>query len=367
LQGHVDVVTTADQEWDHDPFGGELIDGYVWGRGALDMKGGVAMLVAAFLRAKVKAADLPGDVILNILADEESGSDFGAKFLVEEHPEQFDGVKYALGEFGGFSLHLGGREFFPIMIAEKHRCGIQLTTKGPEGHGSMPVHGGAMAKMGKILSKLDQTPLPVHITPPARQMFAALAEATRFPTSLILRLLMNPLLTNRVLKLLGERGRVFRPLLQNTVSPTIVNGGGTFNVIPGKVVLQLDGRILPGLEPETMLEELSKLLGDEVEEMKLTHCDLGPPEADMGMFPTLAGILREMNPQGVPVPLLLAGGTDARFFARLGIQTYGFLPMPLPKGFKFSETVHAANERVPAAAIDFGTDAIYQGLCCFHG
>jgi len=366
LQGHVDVVTTAGQKWDHDPFGGELVDDYVWGRGALDMKGGVAMLVAAFLRAKVKAADLPGDVILNILADEEDGGNFGAGFLVEEHPEQYEGVKYALGEFGGFSLHLAGRQFFPIMIAEKQLCWIRLTVKGPAGHASMPLQGGVMAQLGEILRKLDQNQLPVHITPPARQMFTALADAASFPTSLILRLLINPRLTNLVLKLLGGRGRLFNPLLHNTASPTIVNGGDKINVIPSELALQLDGRILPGLKPETMLSELRELLGDEVE-MELTRYDPGPPAADMGLFDTLAGILEEMDPQGVPIPLLLSGGTDARLFARLGIQTYGFLPMPLPEGFVFNLTIHAANERVPAAAIDFGTDAVYQALHRFHG
>jgi len=365
LQGHVDVVTTAGQKWDHDPFGGELIDDYVWGRGALDMKGGVSMLVAAFLRAKVKAADLPGDVILNILADEEDGGDYGAGFLVEEHPEQYEGVKYALGEFGGFSLHLAGRQFFPIMVAEKQICWIRLTVKGPGGHGAMPLQGGAMAQLGKILLKLDQNQLPVHITPAARQMFSALAAAVAFPTSLILRLLINPRLTNLVLKLLGGRGRLFNPLLHNTASPTIVNGGDKINVIPSELVLQLDGRILPGLKPETMLSELRELLGDEVE-IELIQYDPGPPAADMGLFDTLAGILQEMDPQGVPMPLLLSGGTDARLFARLGIQTYGFLPMPLPEGFVFNQTIHAANERVPAAAIDFGTNAVYQALHRFH-
>ncbi|MAU00110.1 MAG: peptidase M20 [Anaerolineaceae bacterium] len=361
LQGHVDVVTTADQDWQHDPFGGELIDGMIWGRGALDMKGGVAMMVAAFLKVQMEGITPPGDLILTILSDEEASGVMGARFLVEEHPEQFEGVQFAIGEFGGFTMQLAGQTFYPIMVAEKQLCSLELTVRGPGGHGSSPIQGGAMAKLGQILTKLDQTRLPVHITPEVRAMYSAIAAHVPFPTGLLLRQVLNPRLTNSVLKLMGSQRQQFDALLRHTVSPTIVQGGHKFNVIPSEISLKLDGRLLPGYQPQDLINELRSLLGDEVE-IEMFHHDPGPPAANMALFETLADILRQADPNGVAIPLVLPAVTDARHFARLGIQTYGFLPMQLPPAFNFSATIHAADERIPAAALEFGTAAIFQLL-----
>ncbi|HNM38116.1 MAG TPA: M20/M25/M40 family metallo-hydrolase, partial [Anaerolineales bacterium] len=156
LYGHVDVVTTESQRWQQAPFEGKLIDGYVWGRGALDMKGGVAMMVAAFMRANAEGLRPPGDIVLAIVSDEEAGGDYGAKFLVEEHPELFKDIKHAIGEFGGFTLTLGGKRFYPIMISEKQVCWMKATVRGQGGHGSMPEKGGATAKLAKFLKALDE-------------------------------------------------------------------------------------------------------------------------------------------------------------------------------------------------------------------
>jgi acetylornithine deacetylase/succinyl-diaminopimelate desuccinylase-like protein len=361
LQGHVDVVTTAGQEWQQDPFSGLELDGYIWGRGALDMKGGVAMMTAAFLRAHAEQANLPGDLILCILSDEEAGGDYGAKFLVEQHPEQFAGVQYAIGEFGGFSMHVAGQKFYPIMVAEKQICWLKLTLTGPGGHGSIPMRGGAMARLGRLLTQLDSTPLPVHVTPVAQAMFTPMTEQLSFPTGPIIRQLLNPALTGTVLKTLGERGALFEPLLRNTINATIVRGGDKVNVIPSEIVLECDGRLLPGLTPNEMIAELRAITGPDVQ-IELVRHDPGPPAPNMGWFDTLAAILRQADPTGVPIPLLLSGVTDARFFARLGIQTYGFLPMQLPPDFNFGQTIHAANERIPAAALEFGTAAIYTAV-----
>jgi acetylornithine deacetylase/succinyl-diaminopimelate desuccinylase-like protein len=361
LYGHVDVVTAENQRWQHPPFGGELIDGFVWGRGALDMKGGVAMMVAAFLRAKAEGLQLPGDVVLAIVADEEAGGQDGAKFLVENHADLFKGVRYALGEFGGFTLTVGKKRFYPIMIAEKQSCWMKATVRGAGGHGSMPVRGGAMARLARLLEQLDQHSLPVHITPPARLMFETMASAIGGVQGLVLRQLTNPALANRVVDMLGERGRLFNPLIHNTVSPTILHGSTKVNVIPSEISLELDGRLLPGFKPDDMLRELRQIVGEDVE-LDVLHYDPGPAEPDMSLFNTLAGVLREADPEGVPAPLLLSAVTDARFFTRLGIQTYGFLPMTLPADFNFTATIHAADERVPAAAIEFGANAIHKVL-----
>jgi acetylornithine deacetylase/succinyl-diaminopimelate desuccinylase-like protein len=365
LYGHVDVVTTERQDWTHPPFAGEIVDGYVWGRGALDMKGGVAMLLAAFLRAKAEEAPLPGDVIFLALSDEENSGTYGAQFLTEEHRELFDGVRYALGEFGGFSLALGPRRFYPIMVAEKQGCHVRATVRGPGGHGSLPMRGGTMARLAQLLHTLDRNRLPVHITPVVRAMIEAVAKTLPTVNGPLLRQLLNARLTDRVLDAMGERGKIFDPLLHNTVNATIVRGGEQGNVIPSEVTVDMDGRILPGYTQDELLRELRTLVGSDVE-LEAVEYDISAPAApDMGLFEMLGSILREVDPEGIPIPYMMSGVTDGRFFARLGIQTYGFTPMRLPPDFAFTSLIHAADERVPVEAVNFGADAVYQALLRF--
>jgi len=361
LYGHVDVVTTANQQWSHPPFEGKIIDDYIWGRGTLDMKGGVAMMLSAFLRAKDEGLATAGDIVLAILSDEEDGGDFGTKFLVEEHPEQFEGIRYALGEFGGFTLHIAGKRFYPIQVIEKQICWMKATVQGQGGHGSLPVRDGAMAKLSKFLGQLDQQWLPPHVTPAAKMMFNAIATNVGGLSGLVLGQLTNPAKTDRILKLLGERGQLFAPMLHNTVSPTILHASDKVNVIPSEVSVELDGRLLPGFSPEDMIAELRAIVGDDVA-LEVVRHDPGPAEPDMGMFNTLKDILAEADPGGIPIPFLMTGVTDGRFFSELGIQTYGFIPMKLPEDFNFSASVHAADERIPVEAVEFGANAIYQAL-----
>ena len=360
LYGHIDVVTTENQAWQHPPFEGKLVDGYVWGRGALDMKGGIAMLLTAFLRAKAEGMQPAGDIVLTVVSDEEAGGDFGAMWLVNEYPEEFRGIHYALGEFGGFSMGTKPR-LYPIMVSEKQVCWMKATLRGPGGHGSTPVRGGAMAKLARFLHQLDTQRLPVHITPEVRLMFEALASALGGISGKLIGQLLNPRLTNRLLGLLGERGHQFDPLLHNTVSPTVLHGSSKINVIPGEVAVELDGRTLPGFGPDDLIRELRGIVGDEVE-FELIHHDPGPSKPDMGFFNTLVEILKEADPEAVPIPFIVSGFTDARCFSKLGIQTYGFLPMKLPDDFNFMRTIHGADERIPAEAIEFGANAIYKAL-----
>jgi acetylornithine deacetylase/succinyl-diaminopimelate desuccinylase-like protein len=357
LQGHVDVVTTAGQAWTRPPFGGELVDGFVWGRGAVDMKGGVAMLVSAFLRAARGEIEPAGDLLLVVLADEEAGGDFGAKFLAEEHPELFDGIRYGLGEFGGFTLEMAGRRFYPIQVAEKQICWLKATIRGTGGHGAMINRGGTMARLGRFLTDLDTRRLPVHVTPVAREMLERIAAELPEPHGEQMRALLRPELTDEVLAALGPAARTTEPLLRNTVTATIVRASEKINVVPAEVEVELDGRALPGFGPDDLIGELQEVVGDDVE-LELVRHDPGPPEPDLELFETLAEVLRELEPGATPVPLLQIGVTDARFFSRLGVQTYGFLPMQLPEGFDFLPLLHSADERVPAAAIDFGVEAI---------
>lgn len=365
LYGHVDVVTTASQKWTHPPFEGRIVDGYVWGRGALDMKHGVAMYLAAVLKAKAENLSLPGDVIFAALADEEAGDDYGARYLVNAHPGLFDGVRYALGEFGGFNFSLGGKRFYPIMIAEKQVCWMKAIFRGRGGHGSMPQHGQAMAKLSRALKLLDEHSLPVHITPPVRMMMEGLAKNMGGVSGLIIRQVLNPPLTNAILKILGERGNLFSSLVRNTVSPTMLKASEKTNVIPAEISLGMDGRLVPGAAPEDMIRELHALIGDDLE-IEVFKAEPGPASADMGLFETLGEILHELDPEGIPLPFVLSGVTDARFFSLLGIQTYGFTPLQLPEDFNFIATVHAADERVPVAAMDFGVRAVYSAMQRFH-
>jgi acetylornithine deacetylase/succinyl-diaminopimelate desuccinylase-like protein len=360
MQGHVDVVP-AQGSWSRPPFGGEIADGCVWGRGALDMKGGVAMMLAAFQRAAEGGTPPPGDVVLCLLSDEEAGGDYGARYVVENHAELFDGVRYAIGEFGGFTIQIAGRCFYPMMVAEKQLCLIRATLRGPAGHGSLPIRGGAMGRLGRLLTALDRRRLPVHVTPPVRTMIETIAAEAPSAIRIALRALLRPRLTDAVLDRLGERAKFFNPLLHNTASPTIVRGGRAYNVIPGEVSVDLDCRLLPGFGPADAARELRQLAGVEIE-TEVLRFDPGPPRPDMSLFDTLGEILRELDPAARPVPLLLPAVSDGRFFARLGIQTYGFLPMQLPEEMRFMELIHAEDERIPIDALEFGTRAIQRLL-----
>ena len=216
-----------------------------------------------------------------------------------------------------------------------------------------------MAKMGKFINKISASSLAPHITPIPRQMIQAIAAAMPLPSKLILRQLLNPILTKNILKLLGPKGDKFKPMLFNTVNPTVIRGGSKINVIPSEISLKLDCRLLPGFTPENLFKELRQLTKTDMA-IDIISYDSSPTQPDMGMFDLLADLLREADPKGIPIPMLLPGATDGRFFSRLNIQTYGFTPMNLRPEFDFFSTIHAANERVPIDAISFGTNTIFR-------
>ena len=218
-----------------------------------------------------------------------------------------------------------------------------------------------MSRLAHVLRKLDGGRLPAHVTPTARLMIEGIASALPPPTGPLVRLLLRPGLTGPMLRILGSRVQLFEPILHNTINATMVEGGVQVNVIPSEIVLHLDGRLLPGYGPEEFTVELRRLVGDDVE-LEVVRYDPGFAEPDMGLFDTLVGVVREADPGGIPLPLLLTAVTDGRFFSRLGIQTYGFTPMKLPADFSFQQVVHAADERIPMEAVSFGTDAVYKVL-----
>jgi acetylornithine deacetylase/succinyl-diaminopimelate desuccinylase-like protein len=365
LYGHVDVVSTQGQKWTYPPFEARIVDGYLWGRGALDMKHGIAMYLAAILKAKAEGIRLPGDLVFVATVDEETSSENGAKFLVEQHSGLFEGIHYAISEFGGTSIHIGGKRFYVIQTSEKLICPTRITFHGAGGHGGVPVHGQAMAHLAAALIRLDRHQLPVHITPQTRLMIEAVANGLGGVAGLVLRQLLTPRLTNIILKVMGKTGATFSPLLHNSVSPTMLKASEQRNVIPSEVTLELDGRILPGFTAEILENELRDLLGDDCDiQSFLPFPGLG--KVDMGLYDTLAGVLRELDPKGIPFPFVNFGVTDARFFSRLGIQTYGFTPLLIAEGLDLTSTIHAADERVPVAALDFGVQAVFNAIQRFH-
>ena len=364
LQGHLDVVPAAGHEWRQSPFQGEIIDGYLWGRGALDMKGGIAMMVSALLRLKAEGITPAGDVILALMPDEEAGGHAGARYLVEQHPERFQGVKYAIGEFGGYAYYLSRKRFYPIMVAEKQVCRLRATVRGASGHGSLMQPDSPVGAMGRFLQRVQERRLPVHVSRPAKLMFQAIAAELPWTSRAGLAALLNPALAPMVLKLLGARGRTFGPLLRNTVNATVVRSGEQVNVVPSVATAELDGRVLPGYGPDDLISEIRAFAGNEVE-IELVDYDPGPEAPDMGLFQTLAGVLREQDEGALPVPMLMPAATDGRLFARLGIQTYGFLPMDLPEDFDFASTIHGINERVPVSSVEFGARAMFRLLQTF--
>jgi len=361
MYGHVDVVTTENQKWTNPPFSGDIIDGYVWGRGALDMKGAVAMMVASFLRAKVEKATLPGDILLVVLSDEENGGNYGAKYLVEQHRHLFKDVKYALGEFGGFSMELDKKRFYPIMVAEKQMSWIKLTVRGQGGHGSMPVEEGAMLKLSRLLEKLNK-PLPVHVTPVVKEMIKAITKELSIPKKLLLKQLLNPKRTEKVLNMIGPKGTLFSSLLHHTLSPTVIHASDKVNVIPSEITVEVDGRILPGHSEAEFAEELKVLIDDEAVEIEIVRSDIVETEVDMTWFDTLGDILKESDKKAKPIPFVLPGVTDGRFFASFRYPNLWITPMNLPADFNFIQSVHSEDERIPVECLYFGSEAIYKAI-----
>jgi acetylornithine deacetylase/succinyl-diaminopimelate desuccinylase-like protein len=361
MQGHVDVVTTADQRWRHPPFGGELVDGWVWGRGALDMKSGLAMMVGALQRCLDEGRPPAGDVVLCCVVDEEAGGRKGAQYLVEEHASLFSGIRHGVGEGGGPTQHLGGRSFYPVMVAEKRTCRLRLTLRGPGGHASRHHRGGTVGKLGALLWKLDRSRLPVHVTPVAEAHVRAVAAASFDPLRSQLLSLLDRRRTDSTLDAMGPEAGRFESILHNTVNPTVVRAGHKVNVIPSEATVDLDGRMLPGFEPDQFVAEVKGVVGSEAEVELL---DVGPRLPAPGMdafYGLLCDVLLELEPAGVPVPAMMTGATDQRHFGQLGIRGYGYLPLRLPPDFG-QETIHAADERVPVDALDLGTQALFEVL-----
>jgi acetylornithine deacetylase/succinyl-diaminopimelate desuccinylase-like protein len=365
MHGHVDVVPAASQQWDHPPFSGEIVDGVLWGRGAIDMKSAVAQMAVAFIdahQAAVRGKPPAGDIVFAALSDEEGGSANGARFVIDEHPELLGGVRYAIGEFGAASTEILGRRFYPVQVSEKQSCTLRLSVEGPAGHGSVPVRGGAVARLAQLLQRLDEQRLPVRICAVTRAMLDGIAAGLPAEAAVALRRLLDPATTDETLDAGGPAMAFFDAALHNTVAPTRLHGSSRVDAIPAAASADLDGRIVPGSTPEELIAELRDLCGPDVRIDLLDSQQPAVADPDLSLLPGLAASLREVDPDGVVVPMLLPGVTDGRFFTPLGIQCYGYTPLRLPGDYPLRELIHSPNERVPVDALRFGVEVLKRLL-----
>jgi acetylornithine deacetylase/succinyl-diaminopimelate desuccinylase-like protein len=370
LNGHVDVVAAEADRWRHPPFAGEVHDGAVWGRGAVDMKHMVAMSVVVVGLLARLGAPLRRDLVLAAVADEEAGCAAGSAWLVDHHPDKVR-AEYALGEVGGATIYLGGRPVYPIQVAEKGTCWLRATARGATGHGSIPRDDNAVVRLAEFLAMVGRRRLPLHPSPEVRRFVAALAAVQDRAGRAVLPLLLRPRLSGLVLdRAVRDPGaaRTLNAVLRNTVTPTVVHAGHKTNVIPGRAVAELDGRIAVGSSEAELLAEVRALAGPGIE-LELVVPSHPPTVSPAGteLFAILAGVVAEHHPGAVAVPSVIPGFTDAKYWSRLGTACYGFAPVRLePADGDFGALFHGDDERVPVAGLQAGLRMLADAVarCC---
>ncbi len=355
LLSHLDVVPAEPEEWSRDPFGGELAEGEVWGRGALDCKGAVALWLTVLLRAKEEGLRLKRDIIFAATADEEAGGSLGVGWLVENHPEELD-AEYCLNEGGGASMVLGGRTFFTYQTAEKGICWLRLRARGVGGHASVPHGENAVVRLAEAVARLGRSSLPVHLTETPERFLRGIAEGLGRDLDL-----SDPVRQARALAGDEYQALTFLAMLRNTACPTVLRAGSKTNVIPSGAEADVDCRLLPGQGPEDVLREVREVLGAEVlEHLELEVVRSGQPNwssADTELAAVIGEVLEQKRPGSVLVPLLVPGATDARYLRSRGTTVYGFVPT-LPDVDERS--VHGVNERISLASLAFGLEVGWE-------
>lgn len=358
LHGHVDVVGVDGQTWDHPPFEALVEDGVLHGRGALDMKSGVAMMLHAFSRAKLEGLRPAGDVLLVVVSDSETGGAAGLGYLLEEHGELFEGARYAIGEFGGFPLYAFGRKFYRIGVSQKHYAHLRIRLRGGGGHGSGLITDTVVGALGRVLATLDEIVFPHHRTPVVERIVHAIAAAVPEKAE-TLRGLLDPDQFEAALLDLGPEGNPLEPLFRDTANPTIVSAGAKFNVIPSEATIEIDARLLPGRDVGDLIGEIRSRITEDLILEVVAEGATGPPDFDDGLFGALASVLQDMDPAGIPIPFLFNESPDGRLFHQRGIQHFGFLPMDLPPEIDLPALIHGPKERVPLSAVDSGAEALF--------
>jgi acetylornithine deacetylase/succinyl-diaminopimelate desuccinylase-like protein len=353
VHGHLDVVPADAAEWSVHPFSGAVQDGYVWGRGAVDMKDMVAMTLAVARRFKRDGITPPRDLVFAFLADEEAGGLFGAKWLVENRPELFEGVTEAVSEVGGFSITLKDDvRAYLIETAEKGITWLTLRVRGTAGHGSMIHHDNAVAKLAAAVARLGQHRFPIVLTDSVREFLAGVTELTGvdFPEDDL----------EGAIGKLGALSRMIGATIRDTANPTMLSAGYKANVIPSVAEATVDCRILPGRE-EAFDRELAEILGPDVER-EWVRLPAVETTFDGALVDAMTASITAEDPGAHVLPYMLSGGTDAKSFQQLGIRNFGFAPLKLPPDLDFSGLFHGVDERVPVDALRFGTRVLDRFL-----
>jgi acetylornithine deacetylase/succinyl-diaminopimelate desuccinylase-like protein len=344
IHGHLDVVPADPDDWKVHPFSGDIRDGAVWGRGAVDMKDMDAMILAVIRQRMRENRPPPRDVVLVFPADEEAGGVWGAGYLTKNHPGLFEGVTEAIGEVGGFSATLGGQRLYLLQTAEKGIAWLRLSLRGPAGHGSMKASRNVVAELADTVARIGQHEWPLRLTPAAQAFLNAAAEA----------LGMSPGAdAQQVLDKLGPVGRMVSATVSNTSNPTVLDAGYKVNVIPGLATAQVDCRFVPGYGDE-LLAGIDGLLGPGVQREFIHHDIAVETDFDGPLCEAMTAALLQADPSAKVVPYCLSGGTDAKSFSRLGIRCFGFAPLRLPADLDFFGMFHGVDERVPIEALRFG-------------
>ncbi|MFD6191975.1 M20/M25/M40 family metallo-hydrolase [Streptomyces sp. NPDC060275] len=346
IHGHTDVVPANADDWTHHPFSGEVADGCVWGRGAVDMKDMDAMTLAVVRDRLRSGRKPPRDIVLAFLADEEAGGTYGARHLVDHHPDLFEGVTEAISEVGGFSFTVNEqRRLYLIQTAEKGIHWMKLTVAGTAGHGSMIHRDNAITELSEAVARLGRHQFPVRVTKTTRAFLDELGDALGTD--------LDPENMEGTLAKLGGIAKLIGATLSNTANPTQLGAGYKVNVIPGEATAHVDGRYLPGYEEE-FLADVDRILGPLVRREDVHANKAVETTFDGALVDAMQSALVAEDPAAKAVPYMLSGGTDAKSFDELGIRGFGFAPLKLPPELDFAGMFHGVDERVPVEGLRFG-------------
>ncbi|NEB33398.1 M20/M25/M40 family metallo-hydrolase [Streptomyces sp. SID14446] len=357
VHGHLDVVPAQAEDWTVHPFSGEVRDGVVWGRGAVDMKNMDAMILAV-LRSWAREGVRPRrDLVIAFTADEEASAEDGSGFLADRHPGLFEGCTEGISESGAFTFHDGsGRQLYPIAAGERGTGWLRLTARGRAGHGSKVNRSNAVTRLAAAVTRIGDHEWPLRLTPTVRAALTELAAVYGVDADL-----GDPSDVDNLLQKLGPAAALVEPTVRNSSNPTMLSAGYKINVIPGEAVAHVDGRYLPGGEDE-FRATMDRLTGPDVEwEFEHHEVALQAP-LDTPTYARMRAAVEEFAPEGHVVPYCMSGGTDAKQFSRLGITGYGFAPLKLPEGFDYQALFHGVDERVPVEALHFGVRVLDRFL-----
>jgi len=360
LHGHLDVVPADPAAWSVHPFSGEIRDGVLWGRGAVDMKNADAVLLALVSEWARSGRRPRRDIVLAFTADEEDTAEFGARFLVERHHDLFEGCTEAVGESGAFTFHAGpGQRLYPIASAERGTAWLRLTARGRAGHGAKPNDANAVTRLAEAIVRISAYRWPVRLVPTVRAAIEAIAAAAGI--QLPAAALAGDLTAEELIGLLGPAGALVAGTVRNSANPTMLQAGYKINVIPDEATGYVDGRVLPGYEEE-FRARLDELTGTDVT-WEYAHEEI-PLEAPLDA-PLVARMTRALlaeDPGSTVVPYCMSGGTDAKQFSRLGMACYGFTPLVLPESYDYYAMFHGTDERIPLSALEAGVRIMDQFL-----